>query len=170
MSIFGSKEEPSVNNSSFDPIVTVDVETTFDELRPKLETSLRSGLEYWQTLGRVTKGSLETAQNIDLYEKGLRFLNGESTNSSGLVEVVSQMEAVAINQAESQFTKRIDECYDWNNKVHNPVWLGRLVWGKLGVVWNLGGRSIDKYKQDVISNAIKVGNFITNKTQSSNTK
>lgn len=165
MALFGSNEQSKSDWAAFKPSIVINEDTTFDSVKPAIVEALKSGLEFWRASKKVGTIDLFMDQNLTLYERALDFVGvgGNRGSSASFSEAVDQMSVVASNQAEAQTKERIDNLYNEESR-KGSLFLGKLAYGKIGVLWNVGGRQIFNYGEAFKENVAKVRNFISAKT------
>ena len=166
LTVFGPKTTPKDKFAQFEPAIAVEDSTTLDALKPALVDTLSAGVEYWKAFLKAAKFSLAGEKQLALHERGLGFLNGERSNSRSYVEAVDQMTTFAQVYAEAQREDRVDELYTRENS-RNPIWLGKLVYGKAGVLWNVGASQIYHYEESFRNHAQRVKAIAVSKVSTS---
>lgn len=166
ITVFGPKIAPKDKFAQFEPAITVEDSTTLDALKPALTDTLSAGVEYWKAFLKAAKFSPAGEKQLALHERGLDFLNGERSDSRSYVEVVDQMATFAQIYAEGQRDDRVDELYARENS-RNPIWLGKLAYGKAGVLWNVGASQIYHYEESFRNHAQRVKSIAVSKVGTS---
>lgn len=146
LGVFGSKDVPKDEYAQFNPALTIVDGTTLENLKPALKDVLISGIEYWNALIKLAKSSLAGESQLALHERALGFLNDERSDTRSFKEVISLMSEMARMYSEDQKWDRIDKLYEKEIK-KIPLWAGRLVYGKIGVLWNVGASQICDYQK-----------------------
>jgi hypothetical protein len=163
MAVFGSNEDIHGRTwARFEPRFKVNDELSMDILKPTITEAFKSGIEYWTGVKKSEAFSLEAEQNLTVYERALDFLGGSRRSSSSFVEAIDQMSLLASNLAGLQASKRIDDLLEQEAQ-KGPLYLGKLVYGKLGILWNVGGREIYDYGEDFKNHVTELRAYITSK-------
>ena len=166
LTAFGPSSTPKDRFAAFEPATVVEDSTTLEELKPALSRALAGEVEYWKAFIKAAKFSPTGEAQLALHERGLGYLNGERSDSRSFVEAIDQMATLSTVYAEGQKDDRIDELYTRENS-KNPIWAGRLVYGKFGVLWNVGGSQIYHYEEVFRSHAQRAKNLALSKVPQS---
>jgi hypothetical protein len=152
---FGPKEAPRSPQDEFAPSLSVEDNTTLEDLKPALSEVFKSGVEYWSSFIKLSKFSPPAESQLALHERALGFLNGERNDTRSFKEVVTQMAEITKVYSEDQRKDRVDSLYAKKTK-DTPLWLGKLAYTKIGVLWNWGAREICNYQEDFSKHAMRV--------------
>jgi hypothetical protein len=165
--LFGSGEKSPIIDTTFKPAIEITEATTLDNLKPAIKETLVAGMDFWAEFKKTNQFSLEADQNITMYERALEYIDGPRNTSTSLISTIEQLSAGATKQAAEQSDKRLDYLYSIQVR-KAPLFLGRFVFGKLGVLWNVGGKQIDDYEKSFRQNTEKVKDFIVGKVSQDN--
>lgn len=153
--VFGPSNTPKNEYEQFSPSLAVEDDTTLENLKPVLSEVLTSGVDFWKAFIKLAKFSFPAEAQLALYERALGFLNGERSDTRSFRETVGQMAEIMKLYSEGQKRDRIDRLYEKESK-KSPLWVGKLAYGKVGVLWSVGGSQICDYQENFIKHAERV--------------
>lgn len=153
--LFGPSNTPNNEYEQFSPSLAVGDDTTLENLKPALSEILTNGVEFWTAFIKLTKFSLPAEAQLALHERALGFLNGERSDTRSFREAVGQMAEIMKLYSEGQKKDRIDRLYEKESK-KSPLWVGKLAYGKVGVLWSVGGSQICRYQESFVKHSERV--------------
>lgn len=153
--VFGPSDAPKNEYTPFEPSLPVEDSTTLEDIKPALVEVIKDGADYWNSFKQLAKFSPPAEAQIALHERALGFLNGERSDTRSFKEVVGQMSEMMKMYSQDQKKDRVDTLYEKESR-KSPLWLGKLAYTKIGVLWNVGGSQITDYQEKFVKHAERV--------------